>query len=131
MPAARSRSMYEDSARSEPVTSAPSCRQTSARPLMPAPPIAMKWSLRPRMSSAIGRLQYLARGSLRSVGLGKAAGGDAHLAEPVLVGEQLGDRGAQPFRSQVAIEQHDGGAAVGHPAGVRRLVVRRRMGIRN
>ena len=47
MPDARNRSVYEDSARSEPVTSAPRSRQTSASPLIPAPPIAMKWRRRP------------------------------------------------------------------------------------
>ena len=40
--APRSRSMYDDSARSEPVTVAPSACATSARPLIPAPPIPMK-----------------------------------------------------------------------------------------
>ena len=38
------------SARSEPVTRAPSRWQTSARPLIPAPPMAMKCSLRPLQS---------------------------------------------------------------------------------
>ncbi len=47
IPSARRRSMYEDSARSDPVTSAPRSRQTSASPLIPAPPIAMKWRRRP------------------------------------------------------------------------------------
>ena len=41
------RSQYDDSAWSEPVTAAPSCFATSASPLMPAPPIPMKWSARP------------------------------------------------------------------------------------
>ena len=41
-----------ESARSEPVTSAPSSAGTSARPLMPAPPIPMKCSLRPAKGPA-------------------------------------------------------------------------------
>ena len=39
MPAPRSRSSAGESARSEPLTAAPSCAATVAYPLMPAPPI--------------------------------------------------------------------------------------------
>src|ERR671914_331230 len=46
MPAARRRSQKWESARSDPDTSAPSVRATSARPLIPAPPMPMKWMRR-------------------------------------------------------------------------------------
>src|SRR4051794_22667456 len=122
MPAARRRSMYEDSARSEPLTSAPSCRQTSASPLIPAPPIAMKWSLRPSISAIHGP-QHLAGDSVGGVGPGEPAGGDPHIPQAVLVAEQLGDRGAQPVPGELTIRNHDGRSAFGHPASVGRLVV--------
>src|SRR5207302_465705 len=42
----RSRVTYAESLRSDPETVAPSAWATIARPLMPAPPIPMKWSRR-------------------------------------------------------------------------------------
>ena len=79
--AARGRS---SSARSEPVTSAPSRWQTSARPLIPAPPMAMKWSLRPLQSSFIATLVVRRsrrapppRSARRRPG-GRAGGGGRH-----------------------------------------------------
>src|SRR3954453_23769270 len=53
MPSARRRLQYGESARSEPVTSAPSARATRARPLMPAPPTPTKWILRPARASSL------------------------------------------------------------------------------
>ena len=49
IPAARRRAVYEDSERSEPVTAAPSWAQTSASPLMPAPPMPTKCRRRSEM----------------------------------------------------------------------------------
>ena len=43
----------EPAARSEPVTVAPRACATSARPLMPAPPIPTKCSARPRQGSVL------------------------------------------------------------------------------
>ena len=62
IPAARSRPAYgEPAARSEPDTSAPSRRATSARPLMPAPPMPTKCSRRP-----VQGVSALTRGRLRA-----------------------------------------------------------------
>src|SRR5215210_8053331 len=66
MPASRSRAAKEEPAeRSEPVTAAPSARATTARPLIPAPPIPTKCSLRPdqgcSMLVTLGRLADVSR----------------------------------------------------------------------
>ena len=51
-PPSRSRATVGESARSEPLTVAPSAAPTSASPLIPAPPIPMKWSRRPAQGLA-------------------------------------------------------------------------------
>ena len=54
MPAARSGAAYgEPAARSEPVTLAPSARATSARPLIPAPPMPDEVQRRPPQGVAV------------------------------------------------------------------------------
>src|SRR5947207_15716154 len=53
IPASRRRAVYDDSLRSEPVTSAPSARATSASPLMPAPPMPTKCRRRPAHGDAL------------------------------------------------------------------------------
>src|SRR3954453_14571394 len=108
MPAVRSRSVYEDSARSDPLTSAPRRRQTSARPLMPAPPIAMKCRTRPlNACSAIRSPQHLLRDSPGRIRFGKPPCGDAHLAKAILVREQIGDRAAEAVGGQLDVGDHD------------------------
>jgi hypothetical protein len=96
--------MYEDSALSLPVTAAPRRWQTSASPLIPAPPMAMKWSFL-RLQSVIGeqftssaRRQHFSRDSLRRIGAGEGARRGRHAPEPAGVGQQLSRGSRQSLR---------------------------------
>ena len=71
---------------------------TSASPLIPAPPIAMKWSLRPSISATSAALSTSRAIRSAASGLASRRAAIDIVAEAVLVAEQLGDRGAQPLR---------------------------------
>ncbi len=55
IPCRRSRETYEEGDRSDPLTSAPSACDTSARPLIPAPPMPTKWSFLPSKGASLIR----------------------------------------------------------------------------
>ena len=94
---------------------------TSARPLIPAPPIAMKWSRRPLIALIPSdRLQDLVGDPLGGIGLRQRRAAIGHRAEAVLVGEQLGDRRAEPLR---AVSSLSGITTAAPPSAIQRALV--------
>ena len=109
----------------EPETVAPSRWQTSASPLMPAPPIAMKWSFR---VPPVGHRQ---EASTISAAMRSAASGRAREREAADMSRRRSGsvKSSPTVRASAAgverlVLDHERRARVGHPGGVRVLVVR-------
>src|SRR5215208_1695333 len=123
IPAVRRRSITGESTLSEPDTRAPSKWATSARPLIPAPPIPTKCRLRPAngaspISGSSRQGEQLAGDPLGSVGPGHRTRRLDHRPQPL--------RGAE-----LGIGNDHGGAGALDEARVLRLVVGRRVRVRD
>ena len=132
MPAARRRSMYEDSARSEPVTSAPSSFADQRQPAHPG--AADRDEVQPpplHLSHDSAALQDLAGDPLGGVRLRQPTRRDPHRRSRSSSPSSSAIAALSRWARELGVGDHHRRPAVGHPAGVGRLVVTRRMGIRD
>src|SRR5438309_11902630 len=110
-------------------------RSTSAIPLMPIPPMPTKctWCffsnmMDPRLPTLFHQIEADVDDPLRGVGTAERARRLRHRRQALGVGAEPVDRLREIFRGQLAIEDHDRGAARDERLGVLSLMIVGRIG---
>ena len=131
-PSARSASTAADSRASEPVTRSPLASRMRAIPLIPAPPMPMKWTVTPPSPPVFSAHRPCASRPRRATTCGQrvrpaarragAAGRRAHRRQPGRVGEQRQQLGEHPFAGQLGVGHQHAAARGDDGRGVERLL---------